>query len=124
MNIDEIALTNQIIKKFILNPEKFILFRGESIASKDGTHFTTDENWAKRFGNIIIKGTLPIGSKIKSLTKDDFKEAFNLGFTSEHQVWDLFFSRGYDAILGTDSRDSSKLDVIVNPKHLERFKPQ
>lgn len=122
MNADEIKLINDIIEKFILNPENFVLFRGQNSSDKGGLHFALDENWAKMFGNTIIKGTLPVGSKIKPLKEADFREAFSLGLPSERPVWDLIFSRGYDAILATDAMESSKLDVIVNPKHLERFK--
>lgn len=122
MNTDEIKLMNQTIEKFILNPENFVLFRGQSVTDKGGLHFALDEDWAKRFGKIIIKGTLPVGSKIKPLQETDFQEALSLGLPSERPVWDLIFSKGYDAILGTDAMESSKLDVIVNPKHLEIFK--
>lgn len=122
MNADEIIAINKIIEKFILNPENFVLYRGEKTTNKGGLHFALDKDWAKNFGDNILEGTLPAGSKIKSITKDDFDEAFNLGITSEQPVWDLIFSKGYDAILGTEFADHSKLDVIVNPKHLKRFK--
>ena len=122
MNADEIIAINKIIEKFILNPENFVLYRGQTIEDNGGLHFALDKDWAKKFGNIIIKGTLPVGSKIKPLKEADFQEAFSLGLPSERPVWDLIFSKGYDAIIATDSMESSKLDVIVNPKHLERFK--
>jgi hypothetical protein len=123
MNADEVTLINQTIEKFILNPENFVLFRGEKEANKGGLHFALDKGWAKNFGDNILEGNLPAGSKIKSITKTDLDKAFSLGLTSEQPVWNLIFLEGYDAILGTDFMDSNKLDVIVNPKHLERFKP-
>ncbi len=94
MDTDKIKLINQIIEKFILNPENFVLFRGEKITNKGGLHFALDDDWAKRFGDTIIKGTLPVGSKIKSITKDDFQEAYNLGFTSEQPMKSIFLKLG------------------------------
>ena len=123
MSMNDIELFNQTKKNFILNPETFILHRGEGLDNMGGLHFTTDENWAKKFGKVILKGALPAGSKIKLLTKDDFIDARNIGFISEDVVWFSIFAEGYDAILGRDQRNSGVFDVIVNPKHLENFKP-
>ena len=51
------------------------------------------------------------------------EEAYKRGDTSERSVWDSIFNEGYDAIIGTDSMNSSKIDIIINPKHLGNFKP-
>ena len=102
--------------------ETFLLFRGENPSNKGGLHFSTDKDWAKNFGDIILEGTLPVGCKIKLLTGYDFEEAYNSGITSEQQFWNSVFIDGYDAILGTDAMNSSKIDVIIHPKHLENFK--
>ena len=121
--MNDVELFNQIKKDFISNPETFVLFRSEGWENMGGLHFTTDENWAKKFGKVILKGTLPAGSKIKLLTKDDFIEPLSMGVTSEDMVWFSIFAKGYDAILGHDQRNSNVFDVIVNPKHLGNFKP-
>ena len=54
-------LSDEIIQKFISNPETFTLYRGEGgrQANENGLHFTTDKEWAKRFGSTILVGTLP-----------------------------------------------------------------
>ena len=123
MRMNNIEIFNQKIKKnFISNPETFVLFRGENFFNMGGLHFTTDEDWAKKFGKVILKGFLPAGSKIKFITADDFEDGHNLGIFSEDLFWFSIFAQGYDAILGTDHRNSSKLDVIVNPKHLKNFR--
>lgn len=123
MDIKDLELFNQIKKNFISNPETFILYRGENLDNMGGLHFTTDENWAKKFGKVIFKGALPTGSKIKLLTKDDFIEPLSMGVISEDAVWFSIFAQGYDAILGHDQRNSNVFDVIVNPRHLKNFKP-
>lgn len=123
MSMNDIKIFNQTTNKFASNPETFVLFRGENLPNKGGLHFTTDKDWAKDFGKVILKGTLPAGSKIKLLTKDDFIEPLSMGVTSEDVVWFSIFAEGYDAILGHDQRNSKVFDVIVNPKHLGNFKP-
>lgn len=67
MNTNNIELFNQTKKDFISNPETFILYRGENLATMGELHFTTDEDWAKNFGKVILKDSLPAGSKIKLL---------------------------------------------------------
>ncbi len=120
MNTDEIKLINDTIEKFTSNPENFVLFRGETTENKGGLHFALDKGWAQNFGDTIIKLTLPAGSKIKLLKETDFREAYNLGFTSEQSCWDWIFLQGYDAIIGTEPMNSNKLDVIINPKYLKK----
>jgi len=115
------STNNENIQRFISNPESFILFRGESDENKGGLHFTTDEKWAKNFGNKIITGKLPADSKIKLITEKDFKEGYELGILSEELFWKFIFDKGYDAIVGYDVMNSTKLDVIINPKHLKLF---
>jgi len=121
--MNDIELFKQIKKNFVSNPETFILFRGENPSNKGGLHFTTDKDWAKHFGKIILEGSFPPGSKIKHLTRDDVRNGLNANILLEDFFWFSFFAQGYDAILGTDFMDSSKLDIIVNPKHLGNFKP-
>lgn len=112
---------NELIQKFISNPEAFTLYRGESKMTQGGLHFTTDKEWARIFGEIILEGNLPEKSIVKLLTEDDFRNGYEQGISSEKQLWDLLFSKGYDAIIGVDSMNSKALDVIVNPKHLKNF---
>ena len=116
--------SSETVQRFISNPETFTLFRGEDAGNVGGLHFTTDQEWAKNFGNRMLKGTLPAGCKIELLTEKDLKEDYRLGILSERPFWDLIFERGYDAIVGCDSMNSEELDVIVNPKYLELFKTQ
>jgi len=121
--MNDVENFNQKKQKFISNPETFILFRGENFFNMGGLHFTTDEDWAKKFGKVILKGSLPAGSKIKHLTRDDVRDGLKANIFLEDFFWFSFFAEGYDAILGTDFMNSSKLDIIVNPKHLGNFKP-
>ena len=118
-NSDKIS--DELIEKFISNPESFVLYRGEGKTNKDGLHFTTNKEWTKTFGGNIVEGTLPAGSKIKILAEDDMETALNRGIVLERSLWDSIFAKGYDAIIGTDSMNNEVLDVIVNPKHLGRF---
>lgn len=114
---------NQLAKKFISNPENFTLFRGENEVNQGGLHFTTDKEWAKKFGKIILSGQLPSRCKFKMISEDDFELAFNVGISSEGKLWTLLFKEGYDAVIGYDPMNSHMLDVVVNPVHLDRFKP-
>ena len=70
---------------FITNPESLILYRGEKDCNRGGLHFTPDKEWAKGFGETILEGRLPAGSKIKLITPDDLDDAVNHGLVSDHQ---------------------------------------
>jgi hypothetical protein len=112
----------EIAERFLAKPESFPLFRAENATNKGGLHFALNKEWVQNFGANIHTGTLPAGSKIRLLAEIDLKEAFEQGVVSEQELWDSLFKQGYDAILGHDAMNSQVLDVIVNPKHLERFK--
>jgi hypothetical protein len=118
----------ELVKKFISNPESFTLFRGGNNTNKGGLHFTTDEVWAKNFGDILLVGKLPAGSKIHLLSKEDIDTGVYLMHTKKFDDTAinkfLFEQNNYDAMLGTDSMNSDVLDVIVNPKHLKGFKTE
>ena len=114
---------NLLAQKFISNPEAFPLYRGENETNQGGLHFTTDRDWARNFGETILSGRLPARCKFKLISEDDFEFAFNAGIFSEGKLWNLLFSEGYDAIIGHDPMNSNALDVVVNPVHLDRFKP-
>ena len=116
-------MQNDPTAEFLEHPEKYLLYRGEQAKSESGLHFSTDAQWVKNFGPIIRSGTLPMGSRVKLLTEADEKEAFENGIYSELRLWESFFEKGYDAILGHDALNSKALDIIVHPKHAERFKP-
>lgn len=107
--------------RFIENPESISLFRGERVSNLGGLHFTDNEEWAGCFGTTILTGKLPSGSRIRLLVETDMATALANGIYSEQGLWDVFFAQGYDAILGYDSMRPKFLDVIVHPKHLERF---
>ncbi|MDP2816515.1 MAG: hypothetical protein Q8O19_07535 [Rectinemataceae bacterium] len=111
----------EVVEKFIEHPEDFLLFRGERSDNRGGLHFTNDEEWANYFGTAIRTGKLPAGSKIKVLAEVDMSDALAREIYSEQGLWDSIFEQGYDAILGYDSMRPHLLDVIVHPKHLERF---
>ena len=114
---------NVVAEKFILNPEKFLLFRGEQQFNHGGQHFTTDKEWAKNFGDKILEGQLPIGSKVRLITGTDFADGFKQGFGKEWLLWNFIFSNEEcDALIGHDAMNCRILDVIVNPKHLKNFK--
>jgi len=119
MNKNEV---DNLIQKFISNPESFTLFRGENQTNQGGLHFTTDKDWASKFGENILEGKLPKDSKIKLIKNSDFEEGFKANILSEQQLWDSIFEKGYDAIVGYDPMNSDMLDIIINPKHLELFK--
>jgi len=119
MNKNEV---DNLIQKFISNPEVFTLFRGENQTNQGGLHFTTDKDWASKFGDKILEGKLPKDSKIKLITNSDFEEGLKLNILSEKQLWESIFEKGYDAIIGHDPMNSDMLDIIINPKHLELFK--
>jgi len=123
-------LTNEIIQKFISNPETFTLYRGEEKgrSNENGLHFTTDKEWAKRFGSTILVGALPKGSVIHLIDQNDFTEA--LGIYSRVKTMDeatiltiQLGHHGYDAMVGHDTMNCNILDVVINPKNLKYFKP-
>lgn len=109
---------------FIANPESLILYRGEKDYNRGGLHFTPDKEWAKGFGEIILEGRLPAGSKIKLITPDDLDDAVNHGLVSDREFHWFLLTKGYDAILGHDVMNNKILDVVIHPKHLENFKPR
>lgn len=82
-----------------------------------------DRAWAKKFGETILSGRLPARCKFKLIGEEDFEFASNAGIFAEGKLWNLFFSEGYDAIVGFDAMNSRVLDVIVNPVHMDRFTP-
>jgi len=123
-------LADEIIEKFISNPETFILYRGEGgrQSNEHGLHFTTDIQWAKRFGGTILSGSLPKGSVIHLIDQNDFTEA--LGIYSRIKTMDestilkaQLERHDYDAMVGHDTMSCDVLDVVVNPKNLKYFKP-
>ena len=123
-------LTDEIIQNFIFHPETFTLYRGEGgrQANKNGLHFTTDKEWAKRFGSTILAGNLPKGSVIHLIDQSDFTEA--LGIYSDIKTMDeatilktQLERHDYDAMVGHDTMNCNILDVVVNPKNLRYFKP-
>ena len=117
-------LPNDTIKRFISNPEKFPLFRGERSTTQSGLHFTLDKNWAKNFGENILEGRLPAGSKVRLISEADFEKGVKQGFGKEWLLWNFIFSNeNCDVLLGHDAMNSSMLDIIVNPKHLKNFRP-
>jgi hypothetical protein len=120
--MDDKSADQDMTERFLANPESFSLFRAENAANTGGLHFALDKEWVKNFGSDIRTGTLPAGSKIRLLAEADLKQAFEQGLFSEQELWDSIFDQGYDAILGHDAMNSHMLDVIVNSKHLERFK--
>ena len=71
---------DEVLHNFISNPETFVLYRGEGgrQSNEGGLHFTTDKEWAKRFGSTILEGRLPKGSIIHLMDKDDFSEAIDI----------------------------------------------
>lgn len=38
-------ITDEMIERFISNPEGFVLYRGEGKTNKDGLHFTINKSW-------------------------------------------------------------------------------
>lgn len=117
-------LPDDTIANFILNPENFVLFRAEKSTTQGGLHFTLDKNWAKNFGENVLEGKLPAGSKVRLISEADFEKGIKQGFGKERLLWDFIFSNeDCDALIGHDAMNSSILDIIVNPKHLKNFKP-
>jgi hypothetical protein len=119
----DLAYVENLVKRFLAHPETVFLYRGENKTNQNGLHFTADKEWAKNFGGQILRGRLPIKSRIKVLTTKDFDEAWSNGISSELDLWHYYFDQGYDAVLGTDLMADKQIDVIINPKHLKNFKP-
>lgn len=111
---------DSLIESLLAKPDCLDLFRGQKAGAILGLHFTPDEAWAKSFGDDIIKLRLPGDSRLKLLAGDFFEDALQKGLYDEATLWQSLFDQGYDAIVGTDSHDSTMIDVIVNPKHLGR----
>jgi hypothetical protein len=122
MNGENEIHINELVRRFVANPETFILYRGENEANQGGLHFTSDKNWAMNFGVTLLAGKLPSRCKVKLITGNDMQAAIEHGIRSEEILWEQFFSKGWDAVVGYDSENSDVLDVIVNPIHLDRFK--
>lgn len=101
------------------SPGDIPLYRGESGAPQvGGSHFTTDPEWAKSFargGKPLVEKMLPPNARIKVITGQDMQQAAEKGFTHESQWWDDLFKQGYDAVVGTDAMNGTKLDVVVKP---------
>jgi len=120
---------DEIMHNFVSNPETFVLYRGEGgrQSNEGGLHFTTDKEWAKRFGSTILEGRLPKGSIIHLMDDDDFSEAIDIysriKTMDENAIFKLQFERhDYDAMAGHDTMSCNVLDVVVNPKNLKYFK--
>ena len=109
---------DSLIESLLAKPDSIQLFRGQKANQPMGIHFTPDEAWARNFGDNIIKLRLPGDARLKLLSGDFYENAIQKGFRDETTLWQSLFDQDYDAIVGTDSHDSSVLDVIVNPKHL------
>lgn len=109
---------DSLIDALLAKPESIQLFHGQKEGQLIGIHFTPDEDWAKNFGTIITKMTLPANAKIKLLTPEDTELGIEKGIYDENTFWQTFFDDGYDAVIGYDSHNSAVLDVIVNPKLL------
>ncbi len=109
-----------LIESLLTKPDSVPLFRGQKVDQPMGIHFTPDEEWAKKFGDDIIKLELARDSRLKLLTDDSFEDALQKDLHDEISLWQSIFDQGYDAIVGTDSHNSAMIDIIVNPKHLGR----
>jgi hypothetical protein len=110
------------VNDFVSHSDNICLFRGEGSVNGGGMHFTPNEQWARKFAkNKIIKGYLPKNSKIKLLAEADLENGFKMGISSEDVLWDYFFQKGFDAIVGCDAMNGDIIDVIVHPKHLKNF---
>lgn len=112
---------SETIKTLVEKPDTLPLFRGENITNKGGIHFTTDKAWTETFGGEKLTGTLPKNAKVLPVSEIDVQQAIKEGAKNETEIWQKFFDKGYDAIVGTDPMNSAKIDVIVNPKHLQSF---
>lgn len=109
---------DSLIESLLTKPDSIQLFRGQKADSEMGLHYTPDETWARNFGPVILKMVLPANAKLKLITRKDTEQGIQKGIFNEDVFWQTFFDDGYDAIVGTDSHDSTVLDVIVNPKLL------
>lgn len=114
--------TNKQAENFVAHPEAIPLYRGESMANKGGVHFTPDSEWSNNFGKTNVQGSLPAGSKVFTINDQSMQEALQQGITNDDQFYKWLFDKGYDALLGSDSRNSNALDIVVNPKLLNNFK--
>jgi hypothetical protein len=123
VNTERVAKIDGVVQRFISNPEAFPLYRGENDTNQGGLHFTTDKDWAKNFGDVLLAGRLPARCKITLVSVSDMEAAIERGITSEGMLWIQFFSKGWDAVIGHDPMNVGVLDVIVNPIHLDRFRP-
>ena len=108
-----------LIESLLTKPDSVQLFHGQKADQPVGMHFTPDEAWVKNFGTTVVKMTLPVNALVKLLAPEDFEKSMRKGISDEDAFWQTFFDDGYDAIIGTDSRNSMVIDVIVNPKHLQ-----
>lgn len=115
-------VTNKAATDFIKNPSAIPLFRGESMDNQGGVHFTPNNDWAKKFGNTSVTGTLPKDAKVFKIDAKSMQDAMDQGIKTDKDFYNYIFQKGYDAVLGTDSRNGQILDVVVNPKHLDSFK--
>ncbi|MDP2704264.1 MAG: hypothetical protein Q8P01_03495 [bacterium] len=113
---------DSLIESLLTKPDSVQLFRGQKTDAEMGLHYTPDETWARNFGPIILKMTLPANAKIKLITSEDTEQGIKEGIYDEEIFWQTFFNDGYDAIIGTDSHNSMVLDVIVNPEISRRLR--
>ena len=113
----------ELAQRLINAPDTVKLFRGESAVNRGGLHFTTDRVWALQFGTELLTGHLPRHAVVHLLTPEDFELAAALPDQSDDRCISLMLleKRGADALLGHDPRNSAVLDVIVHPRHLDRF---
>lgn len=116
--------TNKVAETFMKTPEQIPLYRGEGAGNAGGVHFTPDAQWSQNFGTSNIQGSLPAGAKVFSITPESMEEAISKGITSDGEFYKYLWDKGYDALLGTDSRNGNVLDIVVNPKQLSNFKVQ
>jgi hypothetical protein len=86
------------------NPQEVMLYRGQSEDS-GGMHFTDDPSWSRNFGDEEVVGKLPKNAKIYTLTEQDLSISADLGATTDAEMYQRFFDMGYDAVIGTDSRN-------------------
>lgn len=102
------------------NPTEVTLYRGQS---KDGggMHFTDDPSWSRSFGEEEVVGKLPKNAKIYTLTEQDLSISADLGATTDAEMYQRFFDMGYDAVIGTDSRNPNEVDIIVDPEIVAGF---
>lgn len=98
-----------------------MLYRGERAINQGSLHFTSDKSWVKHFGRAVLQGRLPAGAKIKVITGEDLERAYTAGIMTDNAFYKSIFRDGYDVIIGHDVMDFNILDVVVNPKLLDRF---